>query len=129
MSDRSATLAITPKTRQPAGQKCDCPPARPEVSTARAGRIAALARALSDPVRVQLVDVLRAHPGRLCPCELVPLFHISQPTLSHHLKVLRNAGILDSEKHGLFVYYYVRPGALEDIAGFLTPAAADRSSR
>lgn len=115
----TSTLDITPKTRQPAGISCDCPPARPDVSPEQAANIAALAKALSDPVRVQLVDILRAHPGKLCPCELVPLFDISQPTVAHHLKVLRNAGILDSEKHGLFVYYYVRPGALDAIARFL----------
>ena len=113
-------LDITPKTKRPAGESCDCAPAHPDVTAAQAARIAALAKALSDPVRVQLVDVLRTHPGKLCPCELLPLFDISQPTLAHHLKVLRNAGILDSEKHGLFVYYYVRPGALSDITAFLT---------
>ena len=53
-------------------------------------------------------DVLRKHAGKVCVCELVPLFDISQPTLSHHLK-LREAGIVDSERRGLWAYYYVRP--------------------
>ena len=48
--------------------------------------------ALSDPIRVQLVDVLRRHAGKVCVCELTPLFDVSQPTVSHHLKVLREAG-------------------------------------
>ena len=57
-----------------------------------------MAKALGDPVRLQLVDVLRKHAGKVCVCELVPLFEISQPTLSHHLKKLREAGIVDSER-------------------------------
>ena len=114
-----ATLEITPKTKRPAGERWDHPPEKPDVSPSQATDIAGLAKALSDPVRVQLVDVLRTYPGQLCPCELLPLFDISQPTLADHLKVLRNAGILGSEKHGLFVYYYVQPGALDPITGFL----------
>ena len=51
--------------------------------------MAAIAKALADPVRLQLVDVLRKHAGKVCVCELVPLFDVSQPTVSHHLKVLR----------------------------------------
>ena len=56
--------------------------------------MAAVAKALGDPVRLQLVDVLRKHAGKVCVCELVPLFDLSQPTVSHHLKVLRDAGIV-----------------------------------
>lgn len=66
-----------------------------------------------DPIRLQLVDVLRKHAGKVCVCELVPLFDIAQPTLSHHLKKLRDAGIVDSERQGLWAYYYVIPDALE----------------
>ena len=54
--------------------------------------MADVAKALGDPIRLQLVDVLRKHAGKVCVCELVPLFDISQPTVSHHLKVLREAG-------------------------------------
>jgi DNA-binding transcriptional ArsR family regulator len=60
----------------------------------------AVAKALGDPVRLQLVDVLRKHAGKVCVCELVPLFDLSQPTVSHHLKVLREAGIVGSEREG-----------------------------
>lgn len=81
--------------------------------------MAAVAKALGDPVRLQLVDVLRNHAGRVCVCELVPLFDLSQPTVSHHLKVLREAGIAGSEREGLWVYYYVIPGALEGLADWL----------
>ena len=77
-------------------------------------------QALGDPVRLQLVDVLRKHAGKVCVCELVPLFEISQPTLSHHLKKLRDAGIVDSERRGLWAYYYVLPGALEELTAWLS---------
>ena len=66
----------------------------------QAERMAEVAKALGDPVRMQLVDVLRKHAGKVCVCELVPLFDLSQPTVSHHLKVLREAGIVGSEREG-----------------------------
>ena len=62
--------------------------------------MAEVAKALGDPIRLQLVDVLRKHAGKVCVCELVPLFDLSQPTVSHHLKKLREAGIVDSERAG-----------------------------
>jgi ArsR family transcriptional regulator len=92
----------------------------PDVTPETAGRIAAVAKALGDPVRLQLVDVLRKHAGKVCVCELVPLFDLSQPTVSHHLKVLRQAGLVGSERQGLWAYYYVIPDALAELAGWLT---------
>jgi ArsR family transcriptional regulator len=83
-------------------------------------RIAQIAKALGDPVRVQLVDVLRKHAGKVCVCELVPLFDLSQPTVSHHLKVLRDAGIVGSERQGLWAYYFVIPDALKELSGWLS---------
>ena len=71
-------------------------------SGAQAVRMATVARAPGAPVRVQLVDVLRKHAGKVCVRELVPLFDLSQPTVSHHLKVLREAGIVGSERVGLW---------------------------
>jgi ArsR family transcriptional regulator len=55
-------------------------------------------------------------PAKVCVCELLPLFDISQPTLSHHLKKLRDAGVIDSERQGLWAYYYVKPQALDELA-------------
>ena len=92
----------------------------PDVERERAARMADVAKALGDPVRVQLVDVLRKHAGKVCVCELVPLFEISQPTLSHHLKKLRAAGIVDRERRGLWAYYYVMPDALEELSEWLS---------
>ena len=113
-------LELAPKRKQPAGVACCEPLVYPEVSTEQAGRMAALARALGDPIRLQLVDVLRRHAGKVCVCELIPLFEVSQPTVSHHLKVLREAGIVDSERQGLWSYYYVLPDALEELEQWLS---------
>jgi len=112
-------LELAPKTKRPAGEPCCEPLVFPDVDPEAAARIAAIAKAIGDPVRVQLVDVLRKHAGKVCVCELVPLFELSQPTVSHHLKVLRDAGIVASERRGLWAYYYVIPAALEEISVWL----------
>jgi ArsR family transcriptional regulator len=113
-------LEHAPKNKRPAGEPCCTPVVYPDVDRGQAERVAAIAKALGDPIRVQLVDVLREHAGKVCVCELVPLFDLSQPTVSHHLKVLRAAGIVDSERRGLWAYYYVIPDALEEFGGWLT---------
>src|SRR3954449_9229684 len=112
-------LPLAPKQKRPAGDPCCEPVVYPDVARAQAARMAEVAKALGDPVRVQLVDVLRKHAGKVCVCELVPLFDISQPTVSHHLKVLRDAGIVGSERQGLWAYYYVLPGALDTLSAWL----------
>jgi len=113
-------LELAPKHKRAAGEPCCQPVVYPDVEREQAERMAAVGKALSDPVRVQLVDVLRKHAGKVCVCELVPLFDLSQPTVSHHLKVLRAAGLVDSERRGLWAYYYVIPDALEEFAEWLT---------
>jgi ArsR family transcriptional regulator len=115
----SVDLELTPKTKRPAGERCCEPVVYPEVQREQAVRMAAVAKALGDPVRLQLVDVLRRHAGKVCVCELVPLFALSQPTVSHHLKVLREAGIVGSERRGLWAYYFVIPDALKELSRWL----------
>jgi ArsR family transcriptional regulator, arsenate/arsenite/antimonite-responsive transcriptional repressor len=113
-------LELAPKQKRPAGEPCCQPVVYPDVEREQAERMATIAKALADPVRLQLVDVLRKHAGKVCVCELVPLFDLSQPTVSHHLKVLREAGLVDSERRGLWAYYYVIPDALEELATWLS---------
>ncbi|MFZ0090232.1 MAG: metalloregulator ArsR/SmtB family transcription factor [Solirubrobacteraceae bacterium] len=113
-------LELTPKLKRPAGEPCCAPVVYPDVKRAHAQRIARTAKALGDPVRLQLVDVLTKHAGKVCVCELVPLFDLSQPTVSHHLKVLRDAGIVGSERQGLWAYYYVIPDALKELSAWLS---------
>jgi ArsR family transcriptional regulator, arsenate/arsenite/antimonite-responsive transcriptional repressor len=116
----SVYLELAPKTKRPAGERCCDPVVYPDVERGEAVRMAAVAKAIGDPVRLQLVDVLRKHAGKVCVCELVPLFDLSQPTVSHHLKVLREAGIVGSERVGLWAYYFVIPDALKELSGWLS---------
>jgi ArsR family transcriptional regulator len=116
----SVDFQLAPKQKRPAGQPCCEPVVYPDVDRKQATHMAEVAKAIGDPVRLQLVDVLRKHAGKVCVCELVPLFDISQPTLSHHLRKLREAGIVDSERRGLWAYYYVNLEALEELSAWLS---------
>ena len=112
-------LELIPKQKRPAGERCCEPVVYPDVDRDEAISMAEVAKALGDPIRLQLVDVLRKHAGKVCVCELVPLFDIGQPTLSHHLKKLREAGLVDSERRGLWAYYYVVPDATKELSAWL----------
>jgi len=115
----SVDLELAPKQKRAAGERCFEPVVYPDVERGQAMRMAEVAKALGDPIRLQLVDVLRKHAGKVCVCELVPLFEVGQPTLSHHLKKLREAGLVDSERRGLWAYYYVIPDALKELSAWL----------
>jgi ArsR family transcriptional regulator len=112
-------LQLAPKAKRGKGAPCCEPTVFPDVDRHEAARLATVAKALGDPIRIQLLDVLRRHAGKVCVYELVGLFDVSQPTVSHHLKVLRDAGLVGSEKQGLWAYYHVLPGALDDLSGWL----------
>lgn len=95
----------------------------------QATELAKVFKALGDPVRLRLMSMIasRGEGGEVCVCELTPAFDLSQPTISHHLKLLRQAGLIDCERRGTWVYYWVLPGVLDQLAGFLTapqPAGA-----
>lgn len=113
-------LELTPKTKRPPGEPCCEPVVYPDVERTRAEQLAKVAKALGDPVRLTLIDVLRKHAGKVCVYELVPLFELSQPTISHHLKVLRDAGLVGSERQGLWAYYYVLPEPLDELSDWLS---------
>ncbi|MEU6228516.1 metalloregulator ArsR/SmtB family transcription factor [Streptomyces sp. NPDC047042] len=95
----------------------------------QAADLAKVFKALGDPVRLRLMSMIasRGEGGEVCVCELTPAFDLSQPTISHHLKLLRQAGLIDCERRGTWVYYWVLPGVLDRLAAFLTttqPAGA-----
>jgi len=106
--------------RRALGQGC-CARVEVELSTMDVDALSRLGKALSDPVRVQIVDVLRRQAGEVCVCDLQPLFAISQPTLSHHLKKLRDAGLVGVVRRGQWAYYYVQPSALDPLSAWLAP--------
>jgi ArsR family transcriptional regulator len=105
------------------GQGC-CARVDVELSNADVHGLSTIAKALSDPVRLQIVDVLRRQAGEVCVCDLQTLFEISQPTLSHHLKKLRDAGLVGVERRGQWAYYYVIPGALNPLSAWLAQPSA-----
>lgn len=78
-------------------------------------------KALGDPIRLQLMSMIASAPGgEICVCDLTPAFEISGPTISHHLKVLREAGLVDAERRASWVYYRARPGLMRQLAALLT---------
>ena len=108
------------------------PPVRetvPTVDAAYAARLARYAKALGEPIRLRLVDVLARHPGELCAGELLPLFGVAKSTLSHHLKTLAEAGIIEARHRGTFAYYLVDPQALADLAGWLRQTTEEGTQR
>src|ERR1700722_12040069 len=92
---------------------CCSPLTREPLSQPQADQIAPLLKALADPVRLRLMSLVASHEGgEACVCDLNDAFDLSQPTISHHLKVLYEAGLLDRDKRGVWVYYRARPQAL-----------------
>jgi ArsR family transcriptional regulator len=113
---------------------CCSPLQREPLSVSEAERVAPLLKALADPVRLRLMSLVASHvDGEACVCDLTAPFDLSQPTISHHLKVLHDVGLLDRSKRGVWVYYRVRPDALADVANLIggdtrRPLGADRGS-
>lgn len=99
---------------------CCSPRLTGHIDPPRAAAVAELARAVADPVRVQILDVLRDHDEEVCQCELQPLFDVSQPTLSHHLRKLGDAGLVATERRGRWAYYSIEPDALEVLRRWLS---------
>jgi ArsR family transcriptional regulator len=95
------------------------------MSAADAETVAALLKALADPVRLRLMSMIAA-TEEACVCDLTAPFPVSQPTISHHLRVLREAGLVEAERRGTWVYYRVRPAALGAIGGLFNGALARR---
>lgn len=104
---------------------CCSPLTKEPLSADVSERIAPLLKALADPVRLRLMSLVASHAdGEACVCDLQEAFDLSQPTISHHLKVLHEVGLLDRTKRGVWVYYRVRPEALTDLASLLGGVAA-----
>ncbi len=95
---------------------CCAPLSQVPLSQRQAEQVAPLLKALADPVRLRLMSLVASHDGgEACVCDLTGAFDLSQPTISHHLKVLHEAGLLDREKRGVWVYYRARTAALASL--------------
>jgi ArsR family transcriptional regulator len=103
---------------------CCSPLVREPLGEADAAELARMFKALSDPVRLRLLSLIASHEGgEACVCDLTGPFDVSQPTISHHLKVLREAGLVGCERRGTWVYYWVLPGALAQLSSLLQAPA------
>jgi ArsR family transcriptional regulator len=98
------------------GFECCTPMGVDPMSAVQAESVAALLKALSDPVRLRLMSLIAA-TDEACVCDLSTPFEVSQPTISHHLRVLREAGLVESERRGTWVWYRARRDALEAVGG------------
>jgi ArsR family transcriptional regulator len=101
-------------------EPCCSPLVREPLTADWAGDLARMFKALGDPVRLRLLSLVASHAGgEACVCDLSTAFDLTQPTISHHLKVLREAGLLDCERRGTWVYYWVVPSALAQLSAVL----------
>jgi len=90
------------------------------LSTDEASQLAALLKAIANPVRLQMVDLISRLGGQICVCDIESQFELSQPTISHHLKILRKAGIINCERRGQWLFYFARQEALTTLEHFLS---------
>jgi ArsR family transcriptional regulator len=115
----SETRAVfTPRARRVGGLSEAL--VEPDLDAREAVELVAVIKALADPTRLRIVDALRkASPEAICQVELMPLFEMSQPALAKHLKILVSAGVIGSERRGLWAYYFVIPDRLREVAAWL----------
>ena len=118
----SKSLTLLTPTEQVA---CCSPLLKQPLGADEAARIAPLLKALADPVRLRLLSLVASYADQeACVCDLNDAFDLSQPTISHHLKVLHEVGLLDRSKRGVWVYYAVRREALADLGALIGGVAA-----
>lgn len=99
---------------------------REPLSAEQAAELARLFKAIGEPVRLRLLSLIASHAGgEACVCDLTGAFELSGPTISHHLKVLREAGVIEGERRGTWIYYRVRPQTLSALSAVLVPADSE----
>lgn len=121
-------MTVTDRTAEPRSRlqlladACCAPLLREPLTAAQAEDLARILKALADPTRLQLVSMVASHEGgEACVCDLTDPLGLTQPTISHHLKVLVDAGIFSRDKRGKWAYYALVPSALDTLAGVLRP--------
>ncbi|HZS92793.1 MAG TPA: metalloregulator ArsR/SmtB family transcription factor [Chloroflexota bacterium] len=92
----------------------------PRLTQTQTDQLAGRLKALGDPTRLRLLDLLAQQPAPLCVCDLTPQFPQNQPTISHHLKLLREAGLIDTEKQGIWAYYWATEDGRRTLAAVTT---------
>ncbi|MDV6011372.1 metalloregulator ArsR/SmtB family transcription factor [Haloechinothrix sp. LS1_15] len=109
--------------QDPSYESCGSPLAGEPLDQREAEQLAGVFKALAEPARLRLLSLIAAHAGgEACVCELTGAFEVSGPTISHHLKVLREAGLIEGERRGTWIYYRVRSDVLGQLSCVLRPA-------
>lgn len=112
----SSSLPVVPG---PPAATC-CPPSAGDDPTLPAERIAAVAKALGEPLRVRILDVIRRSDEPVCQCELIALYDVKQSLLSHHLRTLVDAGLIDVERRHKWAYYSISRDAFQELTSWLS---------
>jgi ArsR family transcriptional regulator, arsenate/arsenite/antimonite-responsive transcriptional repressor len=117
----TTAIAIQPRPQLPLADECCTPLLREPLTASQAASLAGIRKALADPTRLRLVSMVAAHAGgEACVCDLTDPLGLTQPTISHHLKVLVDAGIFSRDKRGKWAYYALVPGALDALSAVLS---------
>jgi ArsR family transcriptional regulator len=112
------------------GQACGAPLVSEPLSAAEAEDLTVLFKAIADPVRLRLLSLIASHEGgEACVCDLTAPFDLTGPTISHHLKVLREAGLIGSQRRGTWVFYWINPDVLARMSDLLGPHAGQLAGR
>src|SRR6187200_2993608 len=104
---------------------CTTAVAPTDLAPGRRDRLVSVYRALGDPTRLEVFRLIAAQTGPLCVCDIVDRFNVSQPTISHHLRILRDAGLVTVSRRGVWAYYAVDPAGLALLRGALAEIAPD----
>ena len=117
----TSAAGIQNRLAPPLADACCTPLLREPITAGQASDLARLLKALADPTRLRLVSMVAAHEGgEACVCELTEPLGLTQPTISHHLKILVDAGIFTRDKRGVWAYYALVPSALDALAAVLS---------
>ncbi len=121
MAETSVELTRVPPAPSPASWS---PLVEGSLTQEQAETLAPLLKALADPVRLRLMSMLASRGEEVCVCDLNDAFDLSQPTISHHLKVLHQSGLIDRDKRGVWVYYRARLDAMSSLAAVIAGPVA-----
>jgi ArsR family transcriptional regulator, arsenate/arsenite/antimonite-responsive transcriptional repressor len=117
----TATSATHTRPVLPLAEDCCTPLLREPITASQANQLARLLKALADPTRLRLVSMVAAHEGgEACVCDLTEPLGLTQPTISHHLKILVDAGIFTRDKRGVWAYYALVPSAMNALSSVLS---------
>jgi ArsR family transcriptional regulator len=109
----------------PEGRECCVPLTREPISPGGADELAPLFKAVADPMRLRLLSLIACHDGgETCVCDLLEVFDVTAPTVSYHLRILREAGLISAERRGTWVYYRVNPDVMARMSAVLVPNLA-----